>query len=183
MLAMTFLMSCFFEKTGTANAFAILWIIGNGLLAFTFYSIMSMKKDQTIAAIMEMLPSVAVFRGIWELSSYADLGVHARTTGMQWSNLNDEGNGMTRVWLISAVEWVVFMLISWAHTTVSSDITQPLSLLILLLYRLICPQHYLNDGNSLQSAKFSDSWLCFLCDSSGKIQICSKFIFLASETG
>lgn len=47
------------------------------------------------------------------MGEYAFLAVYRQSYGMSLSNLRDAGNGMTEVWVILAVEWVVFMMVAW----------------------------------------------------------------------
>lgn len=47
------------------------------------------------------------------MGEYAFLAVYRSSYGMSVSNLRDAGNGMIEVWIILAVEWVVFMALAW----------------------------------------------------------------------
>ena len=53
----------------------------------------------------------ALYRGIYELAAYSQLGSATDGTGMTWKKLNDPGNGMLTVWVILLIEWPVFMLL------------------------------------------------------------------------
>ena len=53
----------------------------------------------------------ALYRGIYELAAYSQLGSATDGTGMTWKKLNDPGNGMLTVWIILLIEWPVFMFL------------------------------------------------------------------------
>lgn len=52
-------------------------------------------------------------RGMYELGSYASLGMQRQGLGMSPSTLYDGSNGMVHVCAMLAGEWVVMMLLAW----------------------------------------------------------------------
>lgn len=52
-------------------------------------------------------------RGLFEFGAYAFRGAYSNSFGMRFSDLDDPKNGMITVFIIMAVEWVVFMLLAW----------------------------------------------------------------------
>lgn len=118
-LASAFMMGTYFEKSRSATGFAYIWIVGNGLVANFLYLSQANKPNHLIAIIMEFSPPIAVFRGLWEFSAYALLGVRTHSHGMTWMNLHDDDNAMIRLWIICLVEWPIFMWIAWIRSGVS----------------------------------------------------------------
>ncbi|GBF88379.1 ABC transporter A family member protein [Raphidocelis subcapitata] len=112
MIAFSFLLSCFFASSKTATVFAYLVVFGTGLIG-------SLLLSQLIAGglwyifVIELVPSFALFRGLFEFGEYAFLAVYRNGYGMALRNLNDPGNGMIAVWIILAAEWPVFMGLAW----------------------------------------------------------------------
>uniref|UniRef100_A0A1D1ZSY0 ABC transporter domain-containing protein n=1 Tax=Auxenochlorella protothecoides TaxID=3075 RepID=A0A1D1ZSY0_AUXPR len=60
-----------------------------------------------VARILQLLPSFALFRGLYELAQYAFLADRNGGPGMTWASLRDPDNGMLTVWIIMLVEWAV----------------------------------------------------------------------------
>ncbi|RMZ55080.1 hypothetical protein APUTEX25_005706, partial [Auxenochlorella protothecoides] len=60
-----------------------------------------------VARILQLLPSFALFRGLYELAQYAFLADRNGGPGMTWASLRDPDNGMLTVWIILLVEWAV----------------------------------------------------------------------------
>lgn len=69
-----------------------------------------MDDNLWYCTVLELIPGFALYRGVYELSAYAQLAGATQGTGLTFSNLGDAGNGMVAVWLILLVEWPVFML-------------------------------------------------------------------------
>ncbi|KAF6264708.1 hypothetical protein COO60DRAFT_1482014 [Scenedesmus sp. NREL 46B-D3] len=112
MIALSFLLSCFFTSSRTATVFAYLVVFGTGLIGSLLLSQL-INAGQWFTVLMELVPSFALFRGLFEMGEYAFLAVYRNSYGMAFSNLRDAGNGMTTAWLILGVEWVVFMAAAW----------------------------------------------------------------------
>ena len=51
---------------------------------------------------LDVLPPFALSRGLYEFSSYAFMGISQDLPGLSWANLQDEHNGLIRVWVIMA---------------------------------------------------------------------------------
>lgn len=56
---------------------------------------------------------LTIHRGLYELGSYAKLGLQRGSSGMAPVNLHDHGNGMLGVWAMLAGEWAVMMMLAW----------------------------------------------------------------------
>lgn len=62
---------------------------------------------------LELVPGWALYRGLYEISQYAFRANTQDNTGITWSSLSDENNGLPAVMVIFAVEAVVFMVLAW----------------------------------------------------------------------
>ncbi len=51
--------------------------------------------------------------GLYELAQYAFLADRNGGSGLTWSKLHDDNNGMITIWIILAVEWAVFLVEAW----------------------------------------------------------------------
>ena len=70
-----------------------------------------MDDNRWYCVVLELVPGFALYRGVYELSAYAQLASATQQgTGLAFSNLGDEGNGMVAAWVILLAEWPVFML-------------------------------------------------------------------------
>ena len=65
--------------------------------------------------------AVCMCRGMWELAEYGAraVAIGPSTPGIRFSDIR--GTGMGAVWIIFAVEWVVFMVAAWYLEQVISD--------------------------------------------------------------
>ena len=50
---------------------------------------------------------------MYELAQYAFLADRNGGSGLTWSKLHDDNNGMTTIWIILVVEWAVFLVEAW----------------------------------------------------------------------
>ncbi|KAF8065710.1 ABCA3 [Scenedesmus sp. PABB004] len=112
MIALSFLLSCFFSSAKTATVFAYLVVFGTGLIGSLLLSQL-INAGQWYTTLLELVPSFALFRGLFELGEYAFLAVYRSSAGMTAANLADPGNGMLTTWLILGLEWVAFMALAW----------------------------------------------------------------------
>ncbi|WIA37022.1 hypothetical protein OEZ86_014006 [Tetradesmus obliquus] len=112
MIAFSFLLSCFFTSSKTATVFAYLVVFGTGLIGSLLLSQL-INAGQWYTVLLELVPSFALFRGLFELGEYAFLAVYRNSYGMSFASLSDPGNGMTTAWLILGVEWLLFMGLAW----------------------------------------------------------------------
>lgn len=69
---------------------------------------------------MELYPGFALYRGLYELGQYSFNASFLGTKGMQWGNLNDQGNGIKEIFIIMAVEWFVFLVAAYYIDQVKS---------------------------------------------------------------
>eukprot|EP00798_Chlamydomonas_sp_ICE-L_P006110 gene6110-2714_t len=112
MIAFTFMLSSLFKAARTASVCAFIYVFGCGLIGQLLLDTF-MDDDKQWLFFVEWVPAWALFRGLYEMAAYAFLGTYRGTTGMQFSNLRDSGNGMLAVWGIFIVEWFLFMLLAW----------------------------------------------------------------------
>ena len=112
MIAFAFLLSCFFSSAKTATVFAYLVVFGTGLIGSLLLARL-IGSGLWYVALLELVPSFALFRGLFEFGEYAFLAVYRDSYGMAFANLGDANNGMAVVWGILAAEWFVFMAAAW----------------------------------------------------------------------
>lgn len=62
---------------------------------------------------MELYPGFSLYRGLYELSQYAQGGYLVGTSGMFWEYLSYSNNGMREVLIIMSIEWVVFLIVAY----------------------------------------------------------------------
>ena len=62
--------------------------------------------------IIELIPGFALYRGMYELASYAQLASYKRSTGLTFPKLSDPGNGMVTIWIILLVEWMIMIALT-----------------------------------------------------------------------
>jgi hypothetical protein len=112
MIALAFLLSCFFASSKTATVFAYLIVFGSGLVGYLLLTRL-VTSGATYAVVLQLFPPFALYRGLFELGEYAFLGVYRGGSGMTWATLSEPRNGMREAWVILAAEWAVFMLLAW----------------------------------------------------------------------
>jgi hypothetical protein len=112
LIASAFLLSCFFTSSATAAAAAYMIVFGTGLVGSLLLSQLA-PAGAWYATLLQLAPSFALYRGLWEMGEYAFLAVYRNSYGMSIRSLTDPGNGMTVVWAVLAVEWVVFLAAAW----------------------------------------------------------------------
>ncbi|KAL2613896.1 hypothetical protein R1flu_025588 [Riccia fluitans] len=114
-IALSFLAATMFQNSKTATVCGYMYVFGFGLLGSFFFQ--SYLEDEQTARgwvfAMELLPAFSLYRGLYELQYYGNLGDALGTSGMQWRNLNDEKNGLITVFLIQTVEWFTFLLLTF----------------------------------------------------------------------
>ncbi|KIZ07740.1 hypothetical protein MNEG_0209 [Monoraphidium neglectum] len=112
MIAFAFLLSCFFSSSKTATVFAYLVVFGTGLIGSLLLSRL-MSGDFWYMTLVELIPSFALYRGLYEFGEYAYLAVYRDSFGISFSTLSEPGNGLKTVWAILIVEWFVFIALAW----------------------------------------------------------------------
>ncbi|KAI8472690.1 MAG: P-loop containing nucleoside triphosphate hydrolase protein [Monoraphidium minutum] len=112
MIAFAFLLSCFFTSAKTGTVFAYLVVFGTGLIGSLLLSRLFSTGLWYVTA-LEVVPSFALFRGLYELGEYSFIGVYRGSAGMTWADLADPRNGMGKVFIILAAEWWGFMALAW----------------------------------------------------------------------
>ena len=61
--------------------------------------------------ILEVIPTLGLFRGLFEFAEYAFLGAYTGYSGLTWSHFGDSKNGMEAVLLIFFFEWIIFVAV------------------------------------------------------------------------
>lgn len=113
-ISLGFIASNIFRNVRTATAFGYLYVFGSGLLGAFFFQnfVVDLNTDRKIITALQIIPAFATYRGLYEFAEYSFRGVYMNSKGMQWSDLNDEKNGLRTVLIILFIEWVVFMLLN-----------------------------------------------------------------------
>lgn len=112
LIATTFLLSALFTSSKTAVVTAFLYVFGTGLVGYLLLQ-QFVAEGYWWVIFLELIPGFALYRGLYEIAQYAFRAAYGSNTGITWSNLNDEDNGLVAVMIIFAVESVVFMLLAW----------------------------------------------------------------------
>ncbi|KAL3678985.1 hypothetical protein R1sor_021941 [Riccia sorocarpa] len=114
-IALSFLAATMFQNAKTATVCGYMYVFGFGLLGSFFFQ--SYVEDEHVGRGwifgMELLPGFSLFRGLYELQYYGNLGDDLGTNGMQWRNLDDPKNGLRTVFLIQTAEWFIFLLLTF----------------------------------------------------------------------
>lgn len=113
-ISFSFLLSKVFRNVKTATVVGYLYVFGSGLLSRFFFEnfVVDLDTSRRVIIALQIIPPFATYRGLWEFAQYSFQAVYTGTKGMQWSNLNDEKNGMSDVLIILFVEWIVFMALT-----------------------------------------------------------------------
>ncbi|XP_078428106.1 ABC transporter A family member 7-like [Wolffia australiana] len=121
-IVLAFLVAPFFSDVRTAQAIAYAYIFGSGLMAAFFFVpfVQDTSFSKIWVIVLEILPSFALYRGLYEFGQYAFSGGYTGSPGMKWSSLNDAHNGMIEVSIIIFVEWVVLLPLAYYTDQVSS---------------------------------------------------------------
>ncbi|KAL6775733.1 ABCA3A [Auxenochlorella protothecoides x Auxenochlorella symbiontica] len=112
LISFAFLLSTFFRSSRTAVVVAFLYTFATGLIGYLLLT-QFIQSGHWWVIFLELVPGWALFRGLWEMGTYAFRGAYKNSGGMTWSSLSDPGNGSTAVLIIFAVEWVVFLVLAW----------------------------------------------------------------------
>ncbi|UPR04645.1 ABC transporter A [Chloropicon primus] len=109
-IAFVFILSHVFKKSKSAAVSGNLWLMLSGYLCGTLFTPM-IAKDRWYMVFLELIPTLGLFRGLFEFAEYAFLGAYTGNAGMNWSKFSDHKNGMEAVMLIFFFEWIVFVVI------------------------------------------------------------------------
>ncbi|EFJ52407.1 hypothetical protein VOLCADRAFT_79211 [Volvox carteri f. nagariensis] len=112
MIAMAFMLSSLFSSYRTSTVVAFLYVFATGLLGELLFKTF-MEDNESWMFFVEWVPAFALYRGLWEMSQYAFLGVYQGSRGLDFARLSDEGCGMRATWGIFVVEWAIFMVLGW----------------------------------------------------------------------
>ncbi|XP_010915097.1 ABC transporter A family member 7-like isoform X2 [Elaeis guineensis] len=110
-IALAFFVAAFFSDVKTATVVGYIYVFGSGLLGeYLFqYFIEDTSFSGGWILVMEMIPALSLYRGIYEFSNYALQASQVGTSGMQWRDLGDRQNGIKDVLVIMVVEWLLLL--------------------------------------------------------------------------
>ena len=97
------------QKSKSASVTTNLWLMLSGYLCGTLFSPL-IAKDRWYMIIVEFIPTLGLFRGLYEFAEYAFLGAYTGKGGLDWSKLGDSKNGMSDVLLIFFFEWLILLV-------------------------------------------------------------------------
>lgn len=75
---------------------------------------------------MELYPGFALYRGLYEFAQYSYNGNYLGTDGMRWKNLSDSENGLSDVFIIMVVEWLLVLFVAYYVDKIASSGKRPL---------------------------------------------------------
>eukprot|EP00245_Coleochaete_scutata_P004463 TRINITY_DN17100_c0_g1_i1.p1 TRINITY_DN17100_c0_g1~~TRINITY_DN17100_c0_g1_i1.p1 ORF type:complete len:988 (-),score=185.09 TRINITY_DN17100_c0_g1_i1:153-3116(-) len=114
-IAFSFFFSSFFKFSRPATVVGYIYVFGSGLLGLILVN--SFIEDPKFSSVglflVEMVPAFSLYRGLYEFSSYAQIGTSIGTDGMVWKNMRDPENGIDTVMGILALEWAIFLLLGY----------------------------------------------------------------------
>ncbi|PNT64442.1 hypothetical protein BRADI_4g28617v3 [Brachypodium distachyon] len=121
-IAFAFSVACFFSSVKMATVIGYIYVFGSGLLgAFLFRFFI---EDRTFPRgwilVMEIVPGLSLYRGLYELGQYAFSGSAMGATGMMWENLKDPINGMCDILIILTVESALLLALAFYLDQASS---------------------------------------------------------------
>eukprot|EP00898_Chlorokybus_atmophyticus_P003419 jgi/Chlat1/4078/Chrsp26S04118 len=124
-IALAFLLSVFFSSSKTATVTAYIYVFGTGLLGeFLLANFIEHQATPDIVVyLLQLVPGFGLYRGLYELSQYSFRASYQNSSGMEFSNLGDSGNGMIEVWVVFIVEWFIFMILAYYLEQVLSSTT------------------------------------------------------------
>ena len=114
MVSFSFLVTSLSRSFEFASIACYILVLASGLMGQSLLVayIETPSTPPALLAVLEAIPTLALFRGEYELGQYSFVAVYRKTFGMRWKNLADPENGMARCMIVLAVEAVVFMLLA-----------------------------------------------------------------------
>jgi len=112
LVAFGFFLSTLFKKVKTAVVVGYLYTIGSGLIGYLLFQSL-IERGYSWVWVLEIVPSFALYRGLYEFAQYAFKSGFGSGGGLSFSNLNDGYNGMSVAMGIMAIEWVIFLVLAW----------------------------------------------------------------------
>lgn len=112
LVATTFLMSTWFRSAKTSVVVSFLYVFGTGLIGYLLLS-QFLSAGYWWVIFFELIPGFALYRGMYEIGQFAFRAAYGGNSGINWSNLNSDGNGIVAVMIIFAVESVLFLVLAW----------------------------------------------------------------------
>lgn len=112
LVATTFLLSVCYESSRTSTVSGFLYVFATGLIGYLLLSKL-VSAGYWWVVFIELIPGFALYRGLYEIANYAFRAAYGTGTGITWSNLSDDDNGLVAVMIIFAVESVLFLVLAW----------------------------------------------------------------------
>lgn len=112
LVATTFLLSVCFASSRTSTVSGFLYVFATGLIGYLLLSKL-VSAGYWWVVFIELIPGFALYRGLYEIANYAFRAAYGNGTGITWSNLSDDQNGLVAVMIIFAVESVLFLVLAW----------------------------------------------------------------------
>ncbi|CAN6456039.1 unnamed protein product [Victoria cruziana] len=121
-ITLAFLVSPIFSEVKTATVVGYIYVFGSGLLgSFLFrFFVEDTGFPRAWVVVMEIVPAFSLFRGLYELGQYAFIGEYMATSGMDWKNLSDGGNGMKTALILMVIEWFILLPLAYYFDQVFS---------------------------------------------------------------
>ena len=114
MVSFSFLVTSLSRSFEFASIACYILVLASGLMGQALLAayIETPTTPEALIVFLECLPTLALFRGEYEMGQYSFLAVYRKTYGMRWENLADPQNGMARCMIVLAVEAIVFMMLA-----------------------------------------------------------------------
>ncbi|KAG2422265.1 hypothetical protein HYH02_015468, partial [Chlamydomonas schloesseri] len=102
MVAWAFWFAAVWGSAAAGTLAATATVVLTGLVANMVVAQFVAAGPGWLAALLQVFPSFALYRGLWEMSAYAFLAAANGGAGLTWSRLRDPGCGMLLVWALLA---------------------------------------------------------------------------------
>ncbi|KAF9625404.1 hypothetical protein IFM89_022389 [Coptis chinensis] len=114
-IATAFLWATIFSSVKIATVMAYIYTFGSGLLGkFLFQDFLEDDSfPRSLVIVMEIFPSISLYRGLYDLQQSSSTGLVVGTGGMSWIDMNDRLNGMKEVLIIMSVEWCLLLPVAY----------------------------------------------------------------------
>ncbi|XP_074316993.1 ABC transporter A family member 8-like [Silene latifolia] len=111
-VSMAILAAALFSSVKTASVVGYLLVFITGLLGnFLFKGLLEAPSfPWKWVIILELFPGFALYRGVYELQSYASEGSMSSNIVKQWQDIDNTGNGVKEVTNIMFMEWLLSLV-------------------------------------------------------------------------
>ncbi|KAL6888887.1 hypothetical protein ACP4OV_009913 [Aristida adscensionis] len=114
-ISFSFLMATYYSNVRTATVTGYLFTIGSGFLGeYLFRPVVEdIRLSRSWTTLLEFFPPFSLYRIIYEFSPPPSIVYRTDFSGIQWADLSDHRNGMIDILIIMALEWVIFLLLTF----------------------------------------------------------------------